>query len=167
MKRSFTLIEMMIVVSIIVVLAGVALPQYNKYVRKAQTVEGIVLLNEIVNAEILYFSQYGEYIEVRHSGNDTGKLILKNKLGIVINENNLFNIVKVQVCKNESFIVWASANGLSVAYSRFKINTVYPFPNDKNIAGFVADKYNGRFFLYDYIFNTRSNEAPNKCLLPK
>jgi len=164
MKTSFTLIEMMIVISIISVLAGVALPQYNKYVRKAQSVEGIVLLNDIVNAEILYFSKYGEYIAVNHSGNNAGKSILKNKLGILINENNLFHIVKIQVCNNESFIVWASTNGLSAAYSSFKINSVYPYPNDENIDGFVADKYEGRFFLYDYIFNTRSNEAPDKCL---
>ena len=163
MKKSFTLIEVMIVVAIIAVLAGVALPQYNKYVRKAQTTGGIALLNKIVNAEILYFAKHGEYIAITHSNNEIGKTTLKNKLGIVINENNLFHIVKIQVCNDESFIVWASVEGLSPAYSSSKINTVYPYPSANNVAGFVKDKYSGRFFLYDYIFNTRSNEAPNEC----
>jgi len=64
MKKGFTLIEMMIVVAIIAILAGVAIPQYGKYVRKSETVEGIRIMKQIVDAELLYDSTHNGFTDI-------------------------------------------------------------------------------------------------------
>lgn len=56
MRKAFTLLELMIVVAIIGVLAAVALPLYNDYVRKSRSTEAQAVLADIRKAQLDYFS---------------------------------------------------------------------------------------------------------------
>lgn len=57
----FTLIELMVVGVIIGILAGIAIPVYNSYLKRAKQVEAPVALTEIKRLESMYFAFNGNY----------------------------------------------------------------------------------------------------------
>ncbi|NQT46095.1 MAG: prepilin-type N-terminal cleavage/methylation domain-containing protein [Candidatus Omnitrophica bacterium] len=59
MKKSFTLIELLIVVIIVGILATVALPQYQKVVKKARWTEAVSMLGAIRKACEIYYQGHG------------------------------------------------------------------------------------------------------------
>ncbi len=63
MKRSqgFTLVELMIVLTILSILAGIAIVAYQDSVAKAQAAEGFSLATGARTAMTLHFSQTGQY----------------------------------------------------------------------------------------------------------
>ena len=54
MKKGFTLVELMVVVVIIGILTGIALPQYTKSVRRAEMTEGLTHGRTIYDAAVRY-----------------------------------------------------------------------------------------------------------------
>ncbi len=58
-KKAFTLIELLVVVLIIGILAAVALPQYNKAVKKAQGAEALAAMDAVEKALTVYFLETG------------------------------------------------------------------------------------------------------------
>jgi type IV pilus assembly protein PilE len=60
-QRGFTLIELLIVVAIIAVLAGIAIPAYQRYTYRARRVEGQQLLMSIATAEERYYATHNQY----------------------------------------------------------------------------------------------------------
>ena len=100
-KKSFTLVEMMIVVAIIAVLSGAAIPQYNKYIKKSEITEGINFIRQIVDAEILYHAINDSYLHVYLPN-------AMQKLGYNIPSNAKFKYYQVQACGNNGFIASVS-----------------------------------------------------------
>ena len=63
-NRGFTLIELMIVVAILGILLGVAIPQYNNYLVKAKRTEGKTALTDNAAKLERYYSDYNFYATV-------------------------------------------------------------------------------------------------------
>ena len=60
-NKGFTLIEVMIVVAIIGILAAIAYPSYDEYVKRGNRAEGQAFLNEVAARQERYFSQNNKY----------------------------------------------------------------------------------------------------------
>ena len=70
MKKAFTLIELLVVVLIIGILSAIALPQYQKAVAKARTVEARILLRRVTDAQEAYYLANNEYVNDIHELGD-------------------------------------------------------------------------------------------------
>ena len=62
-ERGFTLIELLVVVLIIGILAGVALPQYNRAVARSRYSTLKSLTKNIADSQELYYLEHGEYAD--------------------------------------------------------------------------------------------------------
>jgi len=72
MKKSFTLIELLIVLVIIGIAAALAIPKYLDYAEKTKAIEAINMITALRSAEELYHSENGDYTD------NTSLLDLKN-----------------------------------------------------------------------------------------
>ncbi len=59
--KGFTLLELLIVVVMLAVLAGLALPQYLRTVARARESEGWQNLGTLRSAEMRYYAEHGNY----------------------------------------------------------------------------------------------------------
>jgi prepilin-type N-terminal cleavage/methylation domain-containing protein len=153
-KKAFTLVEMMIVVTIIAILVGMALPQYNKYIRKTKTTEGIRILKQIAEAEILYKATNGYYSTTNISFGS----VREDALGIEIDKSGVFNRYDERLCDSED----PSKIGVIIRGSTI-FEESYPIymyiPNTLNL-GSPEKGYEGNLYLQDYIQNKITGNAP-------
>jgi type IV pilus assembly protein PilA len=62
-RRGFSLIELLIVISIILIIAAIAVPKMNRQLMLAREQAAIRQINTIHQAETQYYSQYGRYAQ--------------------------------------------------------------------------------------------------------
>ena len=60
-RKAFTLIELMIVVTIIIFLASIMVPRMHKYFSKAKQVEVALMLTSLHTAQQMYWAEHGTY----------------------------------------------------------------------------------------------------------
>jgi type IV pilus assembly protein PilE len=71
-QRGFTLIELMVVVAIIGILMGIAIPQYGQYVRRAQRSDATAVLLLIASEQEKYYLNNNTYTTDLAALNITG-----------------------------------------------------------------------------------------------
>jgi len=74
-KKGFTLVEMMIVVAIIAILAGVAIPRFMGNIRKTETTEAVGLMRAIIDGQAAYKGS--------HNGKFYGKTSMAESLRVL------------------------------------------------------------------------------------
>lgn len=67
-SRGFTLIELMIVVAVIAILGAIAYPSYQESVRKGRRAEGRAALQELMQQQERYATQFGKYHDAFNAG---------------------------------------------------------------------------------------------------
>lgn len=105
-NKGFTLIEVMIVVAIIGILAAIAYPSYDEYVKRGNRTEGQAFLQDVAARQERYFSQNNAYITDTDdlaklgvsASSPTGKytLSLSDDDGYTLTVENNFNDTKCE-----------------------------------------------------------------------
>jgi prepilin-type N-terminal cleavage/methylation domain-containing protein len=60
-SKGFTLVELMVVVIIVLVLAGIAVPVYIHYIQEGKKSEGYAVIDSIVSGALVFFQKHNTY----------------------------------------------------------------------------------------------------------
>jgi len=115
-KTGFTLIELMVVIAILGVMAASAIPVYNTYRQRVIGSEAIVMLKQILDAEIMYFLENDTFFPkkkpyiVTHSGKSkpgNARKKIREELNVDIPVGHLldFTITGVSIPDGDSFCI--------------------------------------------------------------
>ena len=158
-RKGFTLVEMMIVVAIIAILAGMAVPRFMTNIRKSEATEGVRLMKQIADAESAFFSSHGKYSES-----------LK-VLGIDLNTEGDFNEYTIKACgTNDETGVVIKAKNTATSNTKTDIYMFYP-KSAVDLNGTITvdgatvnktDVYEGTSYTYDYINQADGGAAPKQ-----
>ncbi len=94
-RRGFTLVELVLVISIVVVLSVISGPIYRSYAYKARQAEGYALIGTIRSAQESYYGEYSEFLDDNDSsasGGGSGAWFTANEevLGIDARPNKYY-----------------------------------------------------------------------------
>ncbi|HAQ24788.1 MAG TPA: pilus assembly protein PilE [Pseudomonas sp.] len=105
--KGFTLIEVMIVVAIIGILAAIAYPSYDEYIKRGHRSEGMAQLNDIAARQERYYAQAHTYIT---ASADLDKLGLTVSSGKVESATGKYAVTVDKVDKDGGYTLTATQN---------------------------------------------------------
>jgi prepilin-type N-terminal cleavage/methylation domain-containing protein len=107
-KQAFTLVELMIVVTIVAILALVAIPLYSQNTIGAIMSEGVSGAGTVKTAERVYFSQNGAY-------GTLAQLVAVNVIGATDLNGKYFQQANYQVVGGATFLITVTAGATAKA----------------------------------------------------
>jgi len=105
--KGFTLIEVMIVVAIIGILAAIAYPSYDEYIKRGYRSEGTAQLNDIAARQERYYGQAHKYVT---ASDDLDELGLKLSSGKVESATRKYAVTVGKVDNDGGYTLTASQN---------------------------------------------------------
>lgn len=91
--RGFTLIELMVVVTIIGILASISMPAYHEYIVRSQVVDGITLVESLKGPVKEFYKQRGRFpLDNLEAGIPEPDKLISNYVKRVTLENGAFHV---------------------------------------------------------------------------
>ena len=97
-KRGYTLLEMLVVVVILGVLTAIAIPTYNRAVKRSRIADGLNMLDVLASAQNKYFVEHGHYTDSLADLNAPVKKSSINQDGAIITTNFTYSKGAKQSC---------------------------------------------------------------------
>ncbi len=143
-RKGFTLIELMVVVLIVGILSSIALPQYQKAIKKARATEAITVGKKILEAEKVYFLENQEY---------TSDL---SKLRVAFPQMKNWTVAGVSAVNNSAYpfvnVAFTGLNNMS--------NTALVFTSE----GRLGELFNNELYESNPIVTCVNIQPPDDCL---
>ena len=129
LKYGFTLIEMLVVVLIIGILAGIALPQYQMAVTKAKVASILPLMRRWKDALQEYKLQHGDYCIERGEDSFCEEYPMADTLGVnwPSDWNDGYCNDSAVGCENDYWDCYANEEGIGYVYCRHTLDSENSF----------------------------------------
>ena len=139
-KKGFTLVEMMIVVAIIAILAGVAIPKFMGNIRKTETTEAVGLMRAIIDGQNSYQGSHdGKFYAGAASGATMVNTLRVLNVALPTSEFNFE--MQVNADRNVTLLKAYSNNGDQTTTSTATTPFIYMFA-PRGGSGLLAPTYN-------------------------